>query len=54
VGQDLALRLARATDFKPTDADLIIENAGALPTAAATLVDWLLAGGGAVSAADHR
>lgn len=54
VGQDLALRLARATDFKPTDADLIIENAGALPAAAATLVDWLLAGGGAVSAADHR
>jgi ribose 1,5-bisphosphokinase len=46
-GQDLALRLARATDFKRVDADLIIENAGALPAAAATLVDWLLAGGGA-------
>lgn len=51
-GQELALRLARASDFKPTDADLVIENAGALTAAATTLVDWLLAGG-VPSAADH-
>ena len=43
-GEDLALRLARTSDFGPSDADLVIENAGALTTAAATLVDWLLAG----------
>jgi ribose 1,5-bisphosphokinase len=43
-GQDLALRLARASNFRTTDADLVIENAGALTTAAAVLVDWLLAG----------
>jgi ribose 1,5-bisphosphokinase len=41
---DLAARLARATGFQPTDADLTIENAGALTVAAVTLVDWLLAG----------
>jgi ribose 1,5-bisphosphokinase len=44
-GQDRALRLARMSDFRSSDADLVIENAGALTTAAATLVDWLLAGG---------
>jgi ribose 1,5-bisphosphokinase len=41
--RDLALRLARVTDFSAGDADLVIENAGALTSAAATLVDWLLA-----------
>src|SRR6185295_4712970 len=39
-----AARLARATGFKPTDADLIIENAGALTVAAGAFVDWLMAG----------
>ena len=43
-GPDLAARLARATGFKRTDADLIIENAGALTVAARALVDWLVAG----------
>ena len=43
-GPDRAARLARATGFKPTDADLIIENAGALTVAAGAFVDWLMAG----------
>ncbi|HEU0062554.1 MAG TPA: phosphonate metabolism protein/1,5-bisphosphokinase (PRPP-forming) PhnN [Hyphomicrobiaceae bacterium] len=43
-GAELALRLARASDFKPNDADLIIENTGALTAAAEALVDWLEAG----------
>jgi ribose 1,5-bisphosphokinase len=43
-GPELAARLARATGFKPTDADLIIENTGALTVAAAAFVDWLMAG----------
>jgi len=43
-GPDLAARLARATGFKPTDADLIIENTSALTVAAAAFVDWLMAG----------
>ena len=43
-GPDLAVRLARATGFEPPDADLIIENTGALTVAAAALVEWLLAG----------
>jgi ribose 1,5-bisphosphokinase len=43
-GPDLTARLARATGFKPTDADLIIENAGALTVAAGAFVDWLMAG----------
>jgi len=43
-GPDLAVRLARATGFEPTDADLIIENTGALTVAAAAFVEWLLAG----------
>jgi ribose 1,5-bisphosphokinase len=38
---EVAARLARATDFKAADADLIIENTGTLTAAAATLVDWL-------------
>jgi hypothetical protein len=38
------VRLARATGFEPTDADLIIENTGALTVAAAAFVEWLLAG----------
>ena len=43
-GPDRAARLVRATGFKPTDADLIIENAGALTVAAGAFVDWLMAG----------
>jgi len=42
-GPDLAARLTRATGFEPTDADLIIENAGPLPAAAAAFVAWLVA-----------
>jgi ribose 1,5-bisphosphokinase len=41
---DVAARLARATGFQPTDADLTIDNAGALTAAAETFVDWLLIG----------
>jgi ribose 1,5-bisphosphokinase PhnN len=40
---DVAARLARATDFKAAEADLIIENTGDLAVAATVLVDWLLA-----------
>jgi len=43
-GPDLAARLGRATGFEPTDADLIIENAGPLTMAAGAFVDWLVAG----------
>jgi len=42
-GHDLAARLARASDFTVAEADLIIENTGALAAAATLLVDWLLA-----------
>ena len=40
---DLAARLARVTDFEAAEADLIIENTGALAVAATVLIDWLLA-----------
>lgn len=40
---DITARLARATDFKAADADLVIENSGALAAAVAVLVNWLVA-----------
>jgi ribose 1,5-bisphosphokinase len=44
-GPDRVARLARAAPgFRPTDADLIIENAGALTAAAGAFVDWIMAG----------
>ena len=42
---DLAARLARASDFQPADAELVIENTGPLTAAVGTLLDWLLAWG---------
>ncbi|HEU0158933.1 MAG TPA: phosphonate metabolism protein/1,5-bisphosphokinase (PRPP-forming) PhnN [Hyphomicrobiaceae bacterium] len=51
-GCEVAARLARATGFQPTDADLTIDNAGALSAAAKTFVDWLLTGEAAQAVSD--
>jgi phosphonate metabolism protein PhnN/1,5-bisphosphokinase (PRPP-forming) len=51
-GFEVAGRLARATGFQPTDADLTIDNAGALSAAAKTFVDWLLTGEAAQAVSD--